>query len=141
MWCLEKIRKVATISANNDPEVGDLIVSCMEKVGQDGVITADVSSGLDTTIDVVQWLKIDRGWASPHFITSPEEGKCIMEDVKVLIVGEKLSNIPQIVNILEEIAKNGSPLLIICDDIDEIVLTTLVMNVLRGALRCCVVKG
>ena len=138
---LEKIRKVATISANNDPEVGDLIVSCMEKVGQDGVITADVSSGLDTTIDVVQGLKIDRGWASPHFITSPEEGKCIMEDVKVLIVGEKLSNIPQIVNILEEIAKNGSPLLIICDDIDEIVLTTLVMNVLRGALRCCVVKG
>ena len=138
---LEKIRKVSTISANNDPEVGDLIVSCMEKVGQDGVITADVSSGLDTTIDVVQGLKIDRGWASPHFITSPEEGKCIMEDVKVLIVGEKLSNIPQIVNILEEIAKNGSPLLIICDDIDEIVLTTLVMNVLRGALRCCVVKG
>lgn len=138
---LEKIRRVATISANNDPTVGDLIVSCMEKVGVDGVITADVSSGLETTIDVVEGLRIERGWASPHFVTAPEDGKCVMENPAILVVGEKLSNVPQLINILEPVVKQGQPLLIICDDIDEVVLTTLVMNVLQGALRCCVVKG
>ena len=97
---LEKIRRVATISANNDPTVGDLIVSCMEKVGVDGVITADVSSGLETGIDVVEGLRIERGWASPHFVTAPEDGKCVMENPAILVVGEKLSNVPQFVVVL-----------------------------------------
>ena len=140
---LEKIRKVATISANNDPEVGNLIVECMKKVGVNGVITADVSSGLDTSVDIVSGFKINRGWASPHFITSPEDGKCVMENPVVAVIGEKISSVPQILPAIEASIKTlgGRPLLIICDDMDENVMTTLVMNVLQGALRCCVVKG
>lgn len=140
---LEKIRKVATISANNDSEIGNLIVNCMSKVGTKGVITADVSSGLDTTVDIVSGFKINRGWASPHFITSPEDGKCVMDNPVIAVIGEKISSVPQILPAIEASIKTlgGRPLLIICDDIDENVLTTLVMNVLQGALRCCVVKG
>lgn len=140
---LEKIRKVATISANNDPKVGDLIVQAMEKVGETGVIVADLSSGLDTTIDVVEGFKIERGWASPHFVTSPEDGKCVMENPAILVAGEKISSVPQILPAIEASMKvlKGRPLLIFCDDMDENVMTTLVMNVLQGALRCCVVKG
>lgn len=140
---LEKIRKVATISANNDPRVGDLIVEAMGKVGETGVIVADLSSGLDTTIEVVEGFKLDRGWASPHFITSPETGKCEMENPVILIAGEKISSVPQILPAIEASMKTlgGRPLLIFCDDMDENVMTTLVMNVLQGAIRCCVVKG
>ena len=140
---LEKIRKVATISANNDPKVGNLIVEAMEKVGENGVIVADLSSGLDTTIEVVEGFKIDRGWASPHFITSPEDGKCVMDNPVILVAGEKISSVPQILPAIEASMKvlKGRPLLIFCDDMDEVVMTTLVMNVLQGALRCCVVKG
>lgn len=140
---LEKIRKVATISANNDSEVGNLIVDCMSKVGTKGVITADVSSGLDTTVDIISGFKINRGWASPHFITSPEDGKCVMDNPVIAVIGEKISSVPQILPAIEASIKTlgGRPLLIICDDMDENVLTTLVMNVLQGALRCCVVKG
>ena len=140
---LEKVRRVATISANNDSEVGDLIVECMKEVGTKGVITADVSSGLDTTVDIVSGFRVNRGWASPHFITSPEDGKCVMENPVIAVIGEKISSVPQILPAIEASIKSlgGRPLLIICDDMDENVLTTLVMNVLQGALRCCVVKG
>ena len=140
---LEKIRKVATISANNDPEIGDLIVQCMEKVGTNGVITADVSSGLETTVDIVSGFRINRGWASPHFVTSPEDGKCVMENPVIAVIGERISSVPQILPAIEAAMKTlgGRPLLIICDDMDENVMTTIVMNVLSGALRCCVVKG
>ena len=137
----EKIRKVATISANNDPEIGNLVVECMEKVGVNGIITAELSSGLDTQIDVTTGMKIDRGWISPQYVTSPEEGKCIMENPYILVVGEKLSSINQMMGILEELVKSGRPFLIICDDIDDVVNTTLLMNTLQGAIRCCVVKG
>jgi chaperonin GroEL len=106
---LEKIRKVATISANNDPEIGDLIVSCMEKVGVDGVITSDFSSGLDTTIEVTTGLKIERGWASPQYVTSPEEGICVMEEPYILVAGERVSSVSQIMNLMGVIAKSGRP--------------------------------
>lgn len=138
---LSKIEKVATISANNDPEVGKLVVECMEKVGIDGIITADLSSGLDTTIEVTTGIKLDRGWVSPQYVTSPEEGKCVMEDVYVLVVGERLSSVNQIVDILGSLADSRKPFLIVCDDIDDTVNTTLIMNTLSGAIRCCVVKG
>lgn len=140
---LEKIRRVATISANNDPEIGNLIVECMEKVGIKGVITAEMSSGLETTVDIVSGFRVSRGWASPHFITSPEDGKCVMENPVVAVIGEKISSVPQIMPIIEASIKTlgGRPLLIVCDDMDENVMTTLVMNVLQGAIRCCVVKG
>lgn len=138
---LEKIRQVATISANNDTEIGDLIVTCLEKVGLDGVLTADMSSGLDNVIDVVEGMKIDRGWSSPHFINKHDEGKAVLDNPYILVVGEKLSNLPSLVDILETVVKQGRPLLIVCDDIDEVVQATLVMNVLQRVLNCCVVKG
>ena len=138
---LDKIRKVATISANNDPEVGDLIVQCMEKVGMDGIITSDMASGLDTVIDVTTGMKLERGWSSPQYVTSPEDSKCVMEDAYILVVGEKLSSVSQILPIMKPLVETGRPFLIIVDDIDEVVNTTLVINTLKGAIRCCVVKG
>lgn len=140
---LEKIKKVATISANNDPEIGDFIVQCMEKVGIHGIITADTTSELNTKVDIVSGFKVARGWASPHFVTTPEDGKCTMENPVIAVIGEKISSVPQILPIIEGSIKTlgGRPLLIFCDDMDENVLTTIVMNVLQGALRCCVVKG
>ena len=137
----EKIRKVATISANNDPEIGNLVVECMEKVGVNGVITAELSSGLDTQVDVTTGMKLERGWVSPQYITSPEDGKCVMENPYILVVGEKLSSVNQMIGILEGLVKSGRPFLIVCDDIDDVVNTTLIMNTLQGAIRCCVVKG
>ena len=138
---LELIRKVASVSANNDPEVGDLIVQCMEKVGINGVLTADMASGLDTVIDVTAGMKLERGWSSPQYVTSPEDGKCIMEDPYVLVVGEKISSVSQIFPLLQLIVPTGRPFLFVCDEIDDVVNTTIIMNTLQGAIRCCVIKG
>lgn len=138
---LEKIRKVATISANNDSNIGDLIVECMEKVGIDGVITADVSPYLDTVVDITSGLRLDRGWTSPQFVTSHSDATCVMENCFILVCGEKISNMNQLLPVLEEVVKTGNSFLIVCDDMDESVLMTLVINTLNGALRCCVVKG
>ena len=137
---LEKIRRVATISANNDPEIGDLIVDGFEKVGVNGILTAEVSKGLETTIKVTTGMKLSRGWASPNYATE-EDGKCIMENPYVIVIGEKISNVNQLIPVLETISKTAEPFLIVCDDIDESVNTMLVFNVMRGAVRCCVVKG
>lgn len=139
----EKIRKVATISANNDPEVGDLVVQAMEKVTENGLITADLASGLDTVIDITTGMKLDRGWSSPQYITNQENGTCTMENPYILVVGEKISSVNQMINIFQAVIQNGGgrPLLIVCDDIDDTVNTTIIINVLRGALSCCVVKG
>lgn len=146
---LEKIRKVATISANNDPEVGDLIVKCMEQIGVDGVITADLASGLDTIIDVTTGIKLSKGWASPQYVTSPEDGTCVMENPYILILGEKLSSMNQLISstregmfgVLGGVIREARPLLIVCDDIDDNVNMTLILNTLSGACRVCVVKG
>ena len=138
---LEKIRRVATISANNDSEIGDLIVDCFERVGLEGVLTADMSSGLDNVVDVVEGMKIERGWSSPHFVNKHDEGKAILENPYILVVSEKLASLPTLVDTLEAVMKEGRPLLIVCDDIDEVVQATLVMNVLQRILSCCVVKG
>lgn len=137
----EKIKRVATISANNDPVVGSLVVECMEKVGINGIITADVSSGLDTQVDVTTGMKLERGWSSPHYVTSPEEGKCVMDNPYVIIVGEKLSSVNQILGVIEGLMRSGRPFLIVCDEIDDVVNSTLIMNTLNGMIRCCVVKG
>lgn len=137
----EKIRKVATISANNDPEIGNLVVECMEKVGVNGVITAEVSSSLDTKIDITTGMKLERGWCSPQYVTSPTDGKCVMENPYIIVVGEKISSVNQMFSVLEALQPTGRPFLLICDDIDEIVNTTLLYNVSLGAVRCCVVKG
>lgn len=138
---LEKIRRVATISANNDPEIGDLVVKCMSEVGINGVITADITSSLETEINVTTGMKLERGWASPQYVTSPEDGKCVLEDPHILVIGERISSVPQILPIIEDDIKAGKPFLIICDEMDDVVNATLVMNTLNGAIRCCVVKG
>lgn len=138
---LERIRRVATISANNDPEIGNLIVECFEKVGFDGVITADLTNGTETVIDVTTGMKIERGWASPQYITSAGEGTCVLENPYIAILGERISSVNQIIPVLEVIQKSGRPVLFIVDEMDEIVNTTLVMNTLRGAIRACVIKG
>ena len=140
---LEKIRRVATISANNDPEIGDLIVDCMSKVGIHGVITSDLSAGLDTEIDITTGMRIERGWLNPMYVTNPSEGTCVMENAYVVLAGEKISNVNQLINILQQIQEvgNSRPFLLICDDIDQNVNAMLIQNVLRGALRCCVIKS
>lgn len=139
---LEKIRRVATISANNDSGVGDLIVESMKKVGIDGVITAELSSGLDTVVEITEGMKIERGWASPEYATEKGDGKCIMEDCYVFVCGTRLSNVNQLIPFLELVQKEGSnkPFLLVCDGIDDIVNSTLLINTMRGAIRCCVVK-
>jgi chaperonin GroEL len=138
---LEKIRKVATISANNDPEIGNLIVECFEKVGFDGVITADLTNGIETVIDVTSGMKLERGWASPQYITQMDEGTCVLENPYIAILGERISSVNQIIPVLEIVQKSGRPILFIVDEMDDIVNTTLVMNTLRGAIRACVIKG
>ena len=137
---LEKIRKVATISANNDSEIGDLIADGFKQVGVDGILTAENSSGLETRIRVTTGMKLSRGWASPNYATE-DDGKCVMENPYVIVIGEKLSSVNQMIPILETLSKTGEPFLIVCDDIDESVNTMLVFNTMRGAVRCCVVKG
>ena len=137
---LEKIRKVATISANNSPEIGDLIVEGFKQVGPNGVLTAENSSGLETSIKVTTGMKLSRGWTSPNYATQ-DDGKCVMENPYIIVVGDKLSSINQLIPVLEVVSKEGMPFLIICDDIDDSVNTMLVFNTMRGAVRCCVVKG
>jgi len=137
------IGKVATISANNDPEVGALVVQGMKQVGIDGLLTADAASGLDTVIDITTGMKLDRGWSSPQYITDPTTGECVMENPYVLVVSEKISSVNQIAPLMQSLMNegNGRPMLILCDSIDDNVNTVLILNVLRGALRCCVVQG
>lgn len=138
---LEKIRKVATISANNDPEIGDLIVECMEKIGVDGVITAEYSNSLDTWVDITKGMMYNRGWSSPQFVTDPAEGKCVMENPYIIVVGEKISSVNQILNLMNDLVPTGRPSLFIVDDIDANVEATLIMNCLSGVIRTCIVKG
>lgn len=140
---MELLKKVATISANNDEEVGDLVVQGISQVGDSGMVTADVSLGLDTVIDVVPGMKLGRGWSAPQYITDPKTGECVMENANVLVVGEKITTVNQMYNFLNQYvqAAPGTPLLIVCDSIDDSVNMTLILNVMRGALRACVVQG
>lgn len=140
---LEKIRKVATISANNDPEIGNLIVECMEKVGENGVITSELGKGLETTIDITQGMKLSRGWSSAQYVTNPEEGKCILDNPYILVCGERISSVNQILPFIELVTPPNPvrPFLIVCDEIDETVNTTIILNTLSGAIRGCVIKG
>lgn len=138
---LDKIKKVATISANNDPEVGDLIVKCMEQVGIGGLITADMASGLDTVIEITTGMKIDRGWSSPQYENEPGSGIWVAENPYILVVGERLSSVNQVIGICQQVMNAGKPLLIVCDSIDDVVSTTLILNALQGRFSVCVVQG
>ncbi|MFN3396754.1 MAG: chaperonin GroEL, partial [Thermodesulfovibrionales bacterium] len=132
---------VGTISANNDPSIGELIAEAMDKVGKDGVITVEEAKSMATTLDVVEGMQFDRGYISPYFITDPERMECNLEDVFILIHEKKISSMKDLLPILEQIAKMGKPLLIIAEDVEGEALATLVVNKLRGTLQVCAVKA
>ncbi|MGB9668078.1 MAG: chaperonin GroEL [Thermosulfidibacteraceae bacterium] len=137
----KEIEQVATISANNDSEIGKLIADAMEKVGKDGVITVEEAKGLETTLEVVEGMQFDRGYLSPYFVTDPDKMECVLENPYILIHDKKISSIREFLPILEEVARSGKPLLVIAEDIEGEALATLVVNKLRGTLLCCGVKA
>ncbi len=137
----KEIAQVAAISANNDKEIGDLIADAMEKVGKDGVITVEEAKGLETTLEVVEGMQFDRGYLSPYFVTDPEKMECVLEDPYILIHEKKISNLRDMLPLLEEVARSGKPLLVIAEDVEGEALATLVVNKLRGTLMACAVKA
>ncbi len=137
----EQIAQVATISANYDREIGELIAEAMDKVGKEGVITVEEAKGLETTLDVVEGMQFDRGYLSPYFVTDPEKMECVLENPYILIYGKKISNIRELLPVLEQVAREGRPLLIIAEDVEGEALATLVVNKLRGTLQVCAVKA
>ena len=137
----DKIEQVASISANNDAVIGKLIADAMRKVSKDGVITIEEAKGTDTTIEVVEGMQFDRGYLSPYFITNTEKMECEMENPYILIYDKKISNLKELLPILEPAVQSGRPLLIVAEDVDSEALTTLVVNRLRASLKICAVKA
>jgi len=137
----DKIEQVATVSANNDPEIGKLIADAMRKVSKDGVITIEESKSRDTYINVVEGMQFDRGYLSGYFVTDADKMECVMENPYVLLYDKKISNIKDFLPILQPAAESGRPLLVIAEDVDSEALTTLVVNRLRGGLKICAVKA
>ena len=137
----EEIANVATISANNDPEIGKLISEAMDKVGKDGVITVEEAKSLDTSLEVVEGLQFDRGYLSPYFVTDPERMEAILEDAYILIHDKKIASIKEVLPILEKVSQVGKPLLVISEDIEGEALATLVVNKLRGVLNVAAAKA
>ncbi len=137
----KEIAQVGAISANNDQEIGNLIADAMEKVGKDGVITVEEAKGLETTLETVEGMQFDRGYLSPYFVTDPERMEAILEDAVVLIHDKKISNMKDLLPVLEKVAQMGKPLLIIAEDVEGEALATLVVNKLRGTLKVCAVKA
>jgi chaperonin GroEL len=135
------IAQVATISANGDTTIGAYIADAMEAVGQEGVITVEEAKGLETTLETVKGMQFDRGYLSPYFITNPEKMVVEMKDALILIADRKISNLEQLLPILEPIAQSGRELLIIAEDVEGQALATLVVNKLRGGLKVCAVKA
>lgn len=136
-----EIAQVAKISANNDPEIGDLIADAMEKVGKDGVITVEEAKSTDTSLEVVEGMQFDRGYLSPYFITDSESMETVLEDVYLLIHDKKISNMKDLLPILEKVSQAGKSLLIVAEDIDGEALATLVVNKLRGTIKVGAVKA
>ena len=137
----EEIAHVGTISANNDSEIGKIIAEAMEKVGKDGVITVEEAQGLDTTLEVVEGMLFDRGYLSPYFVTDPERMEAVIENAKILLHEKKISSMKDLLPILEQVAKQGRPLLIIAEDVEGEALATVVVNKLRGTLQVTAVKA
>ncbi len=137
----KEIAQVGTISANNDPTIGNIIAEAMDKVGKEGVITVEEAKSMETTLDVVEGMQFDRGYLSPYFVTDPEKMVCSLEDPYILIHEKKISNMKDLLPVLEQVAKMGKPLMIIAEDVDGEALATLVVNKLRGTLSVCAVKA
>ncbi len=137
----EDIAQVGTISANGDTEIGEMIAEAMKKVGKEGVITVEEAKTLNSELDVVEGMQFDRGYLSPYFVTDTERMTVALNDVYVLIHERKISNMKELLPVLEQVAKQGKPLLIIAEDVDGEALATLVVNKLRGTLQICAVKA
>ena len=135
------IAHIGSISANNDEEIGNIIAEAMDKVGKDGVITVEEARGLDTILEVVEGMQFDRGYLSPYFVTDPERMEVIIENAKILIYEKKISSMKDLLPILEQVARQGKPLLIIAEDVEGEALATLVVNKLRGTLNVAAVKA
>ena len=136
-----EIAQVATVSANGDATIGNIIADAMEKVGKDGVITVEEGKSLETELDVVEGMQFDRGYLSPYFITDPEKMHIELEDPVILMFDKKISNMKDMVPLLEEVARSTKPLLVMAEDIEGEALATLVVNKLRGTLKAAAVKA
>jgi chaperonin GroEL len=137
----EKIQQIASISANNDNVIGDLITEAFEKVGKEGVITVEEAKGTDTYVDVVEGMQFDRGYLSPYFVTNSEKMESDLESPYILLYDKKISAMKDLLPVLEPVAQSGKPLLVIAEDVDGEALATLVVNKLRGALKIAAVKA
>jgi len=137
----DKVEQIATISANGDTKIGSLIADAFKRVGKDGVITVEESKGMDTYIDVVEGMQFDKGYLSQHFVTNPEKMTAVLENPYILLYDGRISNMNDMLPILESVAQQSAPLLIIADDVEGEVLGTLVVNKLRGILNVCAVKA
>src|SRR5512140_3867707 len=137
----KEIAQVGTISANNDATIGEIIAEAMNKVGKEGVITVEEAKGLETTLEVVEGMQFDRGYLSPYFVTDPDKMEAVLEDAYILIHEKKISNMKDLLPLLEQIARGGKPLLIVAEEVEGEALATLVVNKLRGTLNVCAVKA
>ncbi|MBN1273975.1 MAG: chaperonin GroEL [Candidatus Aminicenantes bacterium] len=137
----DMIAQVGAISANNDLSIGKIIAEAMDKVGKDGVITVEEAKGLETTMEIVEGMQFDRGYLSPYFITDPDRMECVLENPMVLLHEKKISNLRELLPLLENIAKLGKPLLIIAEEVEGEALATLVVNKLKGTFQCAAVKA
>ena len=137
----EMVAQVGAISANNDESVGKIIAEAMDKVGKDGVITVEEAQGLETTMEVVEGMQFDRGYLSPYFITDPDRMECVLENPLILLHEKKISNLRDLLPLLENIAKMGNPLLVIAEEVEGEALATLVVNKLKGTFQCASVKA
>ena len=136
-----EIAQVGTISANNDKTIGNILAEAMDKVGKEGVITVEEAKGLETTLELVEGMRFDRGYLSPYFVTHPERMEAIIEDAYILIHEKKISNMKDLLPVLETVSKSGKPILIIAEEVDGEALATLVVNKIRGTLKCLAVKA
>jgi len=137
----KEIAQVGTVASNGDTEIGEMIAEAMERVGKDGVITVEEGKGLKTEVEWVEGMQFDRGYASPYFVTDPNTMECVLEDPYILIHEKKISNVQDLVPVLEKIAQTGKPILIIAEEVEGEALATLVVNRLRGTLKCACVKA
>src|SRR6059036_1940857 len=137
----KEIAQVATIASNNDKTIGNLIAEAMEKVGKDGVITVEEAKTIETSLEVVEGMQFDRGYLSPYFVTDPDRMECVLEEPLILIHEKKVSNLKDLLPLLERVAQAGKPLLVVAEDLEGEALATLVVNKLRGTLKVCAVKA
>ena len=137
----EMIAQVGAISANNDESIGKIIAEAMDKVGKDGVITVEEAKGLETTMEIVEGMQFDRGYLSPYFITDPDRMECVLENPLLLLHEKKISNLRELLPLLENVAKMGRPLVVVAEEVEGEALATLVVNKLKGTFMCCAVKA